>query len=340
MTQLTLSTITEAVAAALRAAGASATAAQHTAHALVLAQAQGLGSHGLGRLRSYLAHLRNGRVNGKAVPVVLQSMPAALRVDAQNGLAFEACALAVERALAVAHTHGVCWAGVFRSHHAGVLVDHLRPVAEAGMVGLAFSNTPAAMPVAGGRKAVLGTNPMAAIFPVLGQDALLLDLSLTEVARGKVVAAAQAGQAIPLGWALDREGQPTTDPHAALAGSMLPVGAGAKGAVLAMMVELLATALVGGRFSAAADSVLQDEGGPPELGHAFVVINPQALSGSSECAERLQAWVALVAQEPGVRLPGQQRWLRQRVAEAEGLLLDDALWHRIVRWSEGDWTDF
>lgn len=159
MAQLGLTTVTEAVAAALHAAGATAAAAQCTANALVLAQAQGLPSHGLGRLRSYLAHLRNGRVNGQAVPLVQQSMPAALRVDAQHGLAFPACALAVERAMALAQSQGVCWAGVFRSHHAGVLVDHLRPVAAAGMVGLAFSNTPAAIPVAGGQGAGAGDQP-------------------------------------------------------------------------------------------------------------------------------------------------------------------------------------
>lgn len=194
------------------------------------------------------------------------------------------------------------------------------------------------MPVAGGRRPVLGTNPIAAIFPVYGQDPLLLDLSLTEVARGKVVAAAQTGQTIPLGWALDRDGQPTTNPRSALEGSMLPLGSGPKGAVLAMMVELLTTALVGGRFSADADSVLQDEGDPPGLGHAFLVLNPQALSGSSDFEMRMQAWVALFAAEPGVRMPGQVRCQRQRQAEQDGLPLDDVLWQQILSWSEGHWS--
>lgn len=187
---------------------------------------------------------------------------------------------------------------------------------------------------------MLGTNPIAAVFPVRGRDPLLMDLSLTEAARGKVMAAAQAGRPIPLGWALDRHGQPTTDAHAALEGSMLPVGAGAKGAVLAMMVELLVTALVGGRFSVEADSVLQDEGDPPSLGHAFLVFNPQAMSGSTDFHERVAAWIEQVAVDPEVRLPGQQRWQRLRQARQHGLSLDDGLWQRMQCWAQGDWSDF
>ena len=206
------------VSAQLQRAGANAAMAETTAAALVLAESQGIGSHGLSRVAQYCTHLRNGRVNGAATPQVLQRRGGALVVDAQAGLAFAACALAVQEALAAAASQGVAMAGVVRSHHAGVLVDHLRPVAAAGMVGLAFANSPAAMPAAGGRHAIFGTNPVAAVFPRRQGDALMIDLSLSEVARGRVMVAAQQGEPIPQGWALDADGTPTTDAKAALAG--------------------------------------------------------------------------------------------------------------------------
>lgn len=231
MATLSLAAATERVAAALERAGAGAAMAASTARALVLAEAQGLGSHGLSRVAQYATHLRNGRVDGAAVPAVSKSKGAAALVDAGDGLAFPACELAVVEAMRRAGEFGISIVGVVNSHHAGVMVDHLRPVADASMVGLGFTNSPAAMPAAGGRHPIFGTNPVAAIFPRRMGDPLLIDLSLSEVARGKLMVAAKAGQPIPLGWALDAQGEPTTDAEAGLSGSMLPFGsAGASGA--------------------------------------------------------------------------------------------------------------
>jgi (2R)-3-sulfolactate dehydrogenase (NADP+) len=134
-----------------------------------------------------------------------------------------------------------------------VLVDHLRAAAAAGMVGLGFANSPAAMAAAGGKHPIFGTNPVAAIFPRRDGDPLLIDLSLSEVARGKLMVAAKEARPIPPGWALDKDGCPTTDPNAGLQGSMLPIGAASspKGAMLALTVELLVTALIGANFGLA-----------------------------------------------------------------------------------------
>ena len=162
MAQLTLERAAGLAQTALRKAGASEAMARSTARALVLADAQNLSGHGLSRVPQYSTHLRNGRADGKAVAAVLRRKGAALLIDAQQGLAFPACDLAITEAIATARNHGVCFAGITNSHHCGVLVDHLRPVAAAGMVGLAFANSPAAMPAAGGRHAVFGTNPVAA----------------------------------------------------------------------------------------------------------------------------------------------------------------------------------
>ena len=325
--KLPLADVRSLVSAQLQRAGAGAGMAEATAHALVLAEAQGLGSHGLSRVAQYCTHLRNGRANGAAVPRVLQRRGGALLVDADEGLAFAACDLAVSEAIAAALQQGVAIAGVVRSHHCGVVVDHLRAVAAAGMVGVGFANSPAAMPAAGGKPPIFGTNPVAAVFPRRGADPLMVDLSLSELARGKVMVAAKKGEAIPLGWALDAEGQPTTDAQAALAGSMLPLGAATspKGAMLALVVELLVTAVIGARFGFEASIFFVDEGNRPGLGQAFLVIDPGALAGRESFLDRIEVLVAEMLVDDGVRLPGSRREALRRRAEADGLDLPDAL---------------
>ncbi|MEP7282686.1 MAG: Ldh family oxidoreductase, partial [Rubrivivax sp.] len=195
--RLTLQALTTRVEQVLVAAGATPAMAASTARALVLAEAQGQGGHGLARVAQYATHLRNGRVNPRAVPTVVRRTGGALLVDADEGLAFPACELALAEAVAAARVQGVVFAGVTNSHHCGVLVDHLRAAAAAGMVGLGFTNSPAAMPAAGGRHPIFGTNPVAAVFPRRAADPLLIDLSLSEVARGKVMLAAKQGKPIP-----------------------------------------------------------------------------------------------------------------------------------------------
>ena len=327
MSRIGSAELRELVGQALQAAGANPAMAQATARALVLAEAQGIGSHGLSRVAQYAAHLRNGRVNKDAVPRIAAQRGGAVQIDAGEGLAFAACELAVEEAIARAGEHGVAFVGVMNSHHAGVIVDHLRPVAAAGMVGLAFANSPAAMPAAGGKHPVFGTNPVAAIFPRRDADALMIDLSLSEVARGKVMLAAKAGTPIPLGWALDANGQPTTDAKAALAGSMLPLGAvsSPKGAMLALVVELLVTALIGAQFGFEASSFFVDEGNRPRIGQAFIVVDPAALAGASHYLDRVEVLIAEMFKDDGVRLPGARREALRRKAESEGIDVADAL---------------
>lgn len=308
------------VALQLEAAGASEAQAVSTALALVRAEAQGIGSHGLSRVAQYANHLRSGRVAGEVEAAIAREHGATLLVDAKDGFAFPACELAVERGSQLAKKFGVCFAGVTNSHHAGVLVDHLRPAAHAGLVGLAFANSPSAIPAAGGKRAIFGTNPIAAMFPRKGRDPLMIDLSLSEVARGKIAVAAKEGRAIPEGWALDKEGQPTTDAKAALAGSMLPVG-GAKGAMLALIVEILVTALTGAHIGTEASSFFEDEGNRPRIGQAFILVNPGALAGTDVYEERIETLVAAMLVDEGVRLPGERRSALERKAREEGIEL-------------------
>lgn len=325
--KLTLDEAITAVSQALVQAGAGAAMAESTARALVLAEAQGLGSHGLSRVSQYATHLRNGRVNGQAVAQVVRRKGGAVLIDAQEGLAFPACDLALREAITTARDSGVAFVGVQNSHHCGVVVDHLRAVAAAGLVGLGFANSPAAMPAAGGKHPIFGTNPVAAVFPRRAGDPLMIDLSLSEVARGKVMVAAKNGKPIPAGWALDAAGNPTTDAQAALQGSMLPIGAvsSPKGAMLALVVELLVTALIGAQFGFEASSFFVDEGNRPRIGQAFIVIDPGALTGSAAYLDRVEVLITEMLKDDGVRLPGARREALRRKAESEGLEISDAL---------------
>ncbi len=324
MPEFTLAELRDLALRGLLRAGASAAMAQSTADALADAEAQGIASHGMARVPQYATHLRNGRADGHAVATVVRAKGGAVLVDAGCGLAFPACALAIDEALRCAREHGVAFAGVTNSHHFGVAAWHLQPVAAAGMVGLAFGNSPAAMPPAGGTRALFGTNPIAAVFPRRNDAPLTIDLSLSEAARGKVMMAAKEGRSIPPGWALDRTGQPTTDARAALEGSMLAMG-GPKGAMLAMIVELLVTAMTGAAIGFEASSFFVDEGNRPRIGQAFIVIDPGALAGRDVYLERVETLIAAMLQDEGVRLPGTRRAALARRARIEGVEIPQAL---------------
>jgi (2R)-3-sulfolactate dehydrogenase (NADP+) len=310
-------------ARALKRAGASKAAAQATAQALVAAEAEGLSGHGLSRVALYAQHLRQGRVDGKARPRIVRKKGAACLVDAAGGLAFPACALAVREAVKRAKRHGVAFAGVTNSHHFGAAADHLVPLAQAGLVGLAFTNSPAAINAWGGKKAFYGTNPIAAIFPRRGADPIVVDLSLTEVVRGKIMLYAKEGKPIPLGWALDKDGNPTTDPKAALTGSLSAIG-GVKGTALALMVELLCVALTGAAFSFENDSYFEP-GGKPRIGHAILAVDPDALAGAESYFTRIEVMISRMLAEESVRLPGARRHAAVAQARADGIEIGDAL---------------
>ena len=309
---------------ALEHAGANAAMAASTARALVAAEAQGLASHGLSRVPQYVGFLKNGRADGQAVAKVARAKGGAVLIDAGGGLAFPACDLAIAEAMARAREHGVAFAGVTNSHHFGVAAYHLEAVAREGLAGIAMGNSPAAMPMPGGTRALFGTNPIAAVFPRKHGAPISLDLSLSEVARGKIMIAAQKGEPIPLGWALDKHGKPTTDAKAAIDGMMLPAG-GTKGALLALMVELLVVALTGARFGFEADSFLVAEGNRPNIGQAFIVIDPNALAGNDAYYERVETLLTAMLADEEVRVPGYRRNALTAKAKAGGLTVSDAL---------------
>jgi (2R)-3-sulfolactate dehydrogenase (NADP+) len=309
------------VVEAFRRSSVGAAQARATAAALVAAEGTGQGGHGLRRVPAYAAQAKAGKVDGHAVPVLERTRPGVARIDARNGFAFPALDLAVEALPGIARETGVAIAAIRRSHHAGVLGLTVERLGKAGLVALMVANSPGAMAPWGGRRALFGTNPIAFATPVPDGEPLVVDLSLSKVARGKVMAAKQRGAAIPEGWALDADGRPTTDAAAALAGTMVPLG-DAKGAALALVVELLSAGLTGANYASEASSLFDADGPPPGLGQFILAMDPEA-AGGPQAIGRVGALLAAIADEPGTRIPGERgRALRTRAA-TEGLEVDD-----------------
>ncbi len=320
------------VARALAACGTSASNAESTARALVAAEIDGQAGHGLSRVPGYAAQVKAGKVDGGAVPTALRSRPASLRIDARGGFAYPALDLAVERLPAIARETGVAAAGIHASHHIGQAGRSVERLADRGLVALIVSNTPRAMAFHGGTKPMMGTNPLAFAAPIAGRAALVIDLSLSLVARSKIVAAQKAGRKIPTDWATDAAGAATDDPSAALAGALLPAG-GSKGAALALMVEVLCAALAGGRFGWEASSFLDDRGDSPGVGQMLVALDPDAFAGPGYGA-RMGELVAAVCAEPGVRLPGDRRLEQRARARIDGIAIAPELHAQIEALAE------
>lgn len=312
--------------AVFQANGAMPAAARVTAAALVAAEADGLKGHGLSRLPTYVGMLASNKIDGRAVPVSTRPRPGVIAVDAACGFAYPALDLACQALPEIARANGIAIAGIRRSNHAGALGLYVERLADTGLVALFFANTPEAIAPWGGRKAVFGTNPIAFAAPVPGRAPVVIDLALSKVARGNIVAAKQAGRPIPGGWALDRNGQPTTDPEAALAGTMVAMG-DAKGTALALMVEVLAAALVGAHLGFEAASFLDENGDPPETGQAIIAIDPSSL-GHGAFGERMETLVAAIEAQDGARLPGARRLTARKTAAEHGIEIPQALVER------------
>jgi (2R)-3-sulfolactate dehydrogenase (NADP+) len=321
--RLSLAEAEDLAARALVRYGASPENATSTAKALVAAEADGQAGHGLVRTLSYGGQIAAGKVDGRATPTLTRTAAAAARIDAAGGLAYPALDLAVDSAAAMARESGVAAVAVFASHHIGQAGRSVERLADTGLIGLIVSNTPKAMAFYGGARPAMGTNPLAFAAPAPGRPPIVIDLALSLVARSKIVAARDTGQPIPLDWANDAEGRQTTDPVAALAGALAPAG-GAKGAALALMVEILCGALAGGHYGWEASSFLDTEGPSPSVGQVLIALDPAAFAGPGFAA-RMGELVGSMQAEPGVRIPGDRRLAARRRAAAEGLTVSPAL---------------
>ena len=320
------------VTRALENAGIDRNVAASVSRALVAAEIDGQSGHGFSRVAAYAAQAQSGKVAGHATPSVSLGASALILVDAANGFAFPAIDAAIEALVQLVPDTGIAAALIRRSHHCGQLGAHVERLAEHGFVALMMANAPAAMAPWGGSKPVFGTNPIAFAAPRKNGLPLVIDLSLSKVARGKVMAASKAGKAIPEGWALDVEGRPTTNPEAALKGTMLPAG-DAKGAVLALIVEILTATLTGSRHSHEASSFFDAEGEPPGVGQTLIVFDPARAVGEA-FLDRTEGLLQIVTQEEGVRLPGSRRSQLRTDAKKNGIVIPPHLHAEILRLAE------
>jgi (2R)-3-sulfolactate dehydrogenase (NADP+) len=326
---LSLAEAEERVARVFVQGGASGEAARSVARALIGAEADGLKGHGLSRIPTYLAMLKSGKIDGGAVPRVTQARPGVLAIDAACGFAYPAIDIAIERLPAIARQQGIAAAAISRSNHAGACGRHVERLAERGLVALFFANTPEAIAPWGGTRALFGTNPIAFAAPLDGRAPVVIDLALSKVARGNIVAAKQKGEPIPEGWALDKDGRPTTDADAALAGTMIALG-DAKGAALALMVEIFSAALVGTHFAFEASSFLDEKGGPPQTGQLIIAIDPAGF-GHAAFSQRMQVLANAIESQDGARLPGVRRLALREKAQRDGLSVSDEIWGLVDR---------
>jgi (2R)-3-sulfolactate dehydrogenase (NADP+) len=293
----------ELIARALSNSGVRPESAASVARALVAAEAEGQVGHGFSRLSDYAAQARSGKVKGDATPRCVETAPAAAVIDAGHGFAYPALDMAIGWGIDAASRFGTATMSVTRSHHCGALSVQVEKIAQAGLIGIMVANSPAAIAPWGSKVPVFGTNPIAFAVPRADRAPLVIDLSLSRVARGKVMHAKKSGQPIPLGWALDAEGQPTTDANAALEGSMIAIGE-AKGTALALMVEVLSAVFTGANTSSEVTSFFTADGPPPGSGQFLMALKPVEGSGFPE---RLEALLALIADLEGARLPGTRR---------------------------------
>lgn len=300
---------------AFRANGVPEACAQSVAEALVAAEAEGQQGHGFSRLADYVAQVRSGKINALAIPECHSNGAASLSVDAGNGFAYPALDLAIAKGIDAARQTGCAAVAITNSHHCGALSVQVEKIAKQGFIGLMVANAPAAIAPWGSKTPIFGTNPIAFAAPRSDDTPLVIDLSLSRVARGKVMNAKKTGQPIPLGWALDREGNPTTDPEAALEGSMVAIGE-AKGAALALIVEILAAVFTGANLSSNMSSYFNADGPPPASGQFLLILKP---SDSNVFAAGLESLLGNIIAAEGARLPGTRRMSALQHARSHGL---------------------
>ena len=322
MVDVTLNEIEQTTKAALLRHGAAEWVADCVADAVRKAESVGNKICGLYYLESYCKQLETGRVNGDVAPVVTRARPGVVEVDAKFGFAQPAFAKALPDAVQAARGCGVASLAVGHAHTCTSLGYFTEQIARAGLIGLGLTNASPIVAPPGGKTRVIGTNPIAFSVPDgKGGIAMQFDQSTTTVALGKITMAKAAGEAIPEGWAVDADGQPTTDPEAALGGSLVSMG-GYKGWGFGLMAELLAAGLTGGVVSRDVKPLKAPDGPPHDLGQYYLLMDPDASGAFFDRLAQVEAGVALDA-ERGARMPGQGK------APTDPVQLDDAVWQQV-----------
>jgi len=326
--RLTTAEIEALALLALTRAGATAANAAPLARAIAEAERDGIASHGLMYLPTYVEHLGCGKVDGRAEPVLAQPKPGVVTVDAATGFAHPAIVLGEGPLIVAARSQGIACLAIHHSYNCGVLGHHTERIAKSGVLALGFTNAPASIAPIGGKRPVVGTNPFSLAAPDgSGEAVLVIDQSASVVAKSEVMKRARAGEPIPEGWVLDAEGNPTVDAEAGLKGSMAPSG-GYKGVGVGLMVELFAAAMTGAELGIDAAPFSGTAGGPPRTGQFFIAIDPGASAGGAFEA-RLSRLVAAIRAQEGARVPGARRWEARQRAAVEGITVSAVLLSQI-----------
>ncbi|WP_298261660.1 Ldh family oxidoreductase [uncultured Litoreibacter sp.] len=321
MATVTLEEIETLSVAALTRHGAAPWVTAEVARAIRRAEETGNVICGLYYLESYCLQLTSGRVNGVVEPEVTRPRPGAVKADAKFGFAQAAFARALPEAVAAATENGTASLAVAHAHTCTSLGFFTEQIAAAGLIGIGFTNASPVVAPPNGNAAVIGTNPIAMTVPGQDAPAMHFDFSTSAVALGKITMAKSAGEKIPLGWAVDAQGQPTTDPEAALQGALVSAG-GYKGWGFGLMGEVLAAGMTGSVNSLDVGGLKLADGPPHGLGQFYMLMDPGTYTDAFDA--RIARVVDAVAQQPDARIPGAARDLKAQVQVA------DSLWEKLL----------
>jgi LDH2 family malate/lactate/ureidoglycolate dehydrogenase len=311
------------------AAGVSETDSEILADSLVAADLSGTSTHGVSRLAIYIKRIRKGLIDPRAQLKIDRSRRGTLAVDAGNGLGQVQAVKVLDRLIPMARECGVASATVRNSQHFGALSYYCNRAADHNKILLATTNCEPAMSPEGGCQAFFGTNPIAASFPTGKGFHVKIDLATSLVARGNIIAAQKKGQSIPEGWALDPEGNPTTDAAKALAGTVLTM-AGHKGYALAMMVEVLSGVLSGAAVGSSIGSMYKNLDRKQDVGHFFCVLDIDAFIDVADFKKRIDQTIDQIKscrKRPGVEqilIPGERSHRITKENRRLGVPVDDA----------------
>lgn len=318
---LSLDQVEDLARRALSACGARGAQLDAAVQSVIDAECDGIQTVGLGYLPLYCGHLQVGKINADARPQHAQIAPGALRSNAQSGFAHAAYIEAEADFYALARAQGIAALSVVDSYSAGVVGWFVQRMAEAGLIGIGFANSPSAVAPAPGAAPFFGTNPMAFAVPRGEQAPLVADMATSQVALVTIKRAAARGEEIPLGWGYDKDGNDTTDAAAVIDGGALAPAGGYKGMLLGLLVDLLGGVLSGPNCSYNAPVFKNNTGGEPRVGQMFIAISPATFAPGGDAAyhQRLEAMLTALASEPGVRLPGDRRHAFREQARVRGV---------------------
>jgi LDH2 family malate/lactate/ureidoglycolate dehydrogenase len=309
------------------------------AHALVDADVQGTSTHGLSRLNIYLKRIELGLIDPAAELTIDRSHGSVLALNAGNGLGQVQAMKALELLFPLARKNGVAAATIRNSQHFGALSYYCNRAAAEGMILLAMTTSEPAMSPTGGYTAFFGTNPIAVSFPTGFGFPIKVDLSTSIVARGNIIAANKRGNPIPEGWALDKDGQPTTDSGAALLGTVQTM-AGHKGYALALMVEVLSGVLSGAAIGSDIGSMSKDLNRKQDVGHFFCLLNIAAFMDSIDFITRIDSTIHRLKDNERrdgvdeILIPGERSSRAAAWNEAQGVSLGDETAVELESWCE------